>query len=116
MNLFSEGKLLFHTLTFSKFQVMETLQGLEIHRIQKYGPHRYADLNWVQKCFRFADYQGASKQILHGFYVHFTWILLNTVSLNEGFSMQKCQSNIPNYSASPVQKSKCSLWNQKSFK
>lgn len=63
-----------------------------------------------------ADYQGASKQILHGFYVHFTWILLNTVSLNEGFSMQKFQWKIQNYSAGPVQKSRCSLWNQKQWK
>ena len=53
-----------------------------------------------------AVYQGASKQILHGFNVYFTWILLNTVSLNKGFSMQKFQCNIPNFLFSTVQKIK----------
>ena len=53
-----------------------------------------------------ADYQGASKQILHGFNVYFTWILLNTVSPYKGFSMQKFQCNIPNFLFSTVQKIK----------
>ena len=81
MDLFSEVKLLFYTLTYSKFRIMETLQGLEIHSLQKYKPHRYADLNCDHICLRFADFVLFIKVLPSRFYMDLMSILLGFYSI-----------------------------------